>query len=155
MLGDHASVVRNLQATPMSTDFDRLSNQGEGHRVPIRFEADQIVVGHEPRVAGIVLEPRLPARRDKQVLLLDKAINRPLVGRAMHADIGDGRHPSRELLREILIVAESPAGEKIGPGSVGLAEPRLEAPVLGERFEGPIPMRPPLRVGLTDRTGRS
>ncbi len=163
MLRHHAAAVRNLQPTAIATDFHRLPDQAERDRVAIRFEADEIVLGDQPRMTRLVLEPRLRASRHQEGLLLREAINRPLVRRAVDADIGHRRHPRGELLVEILIVTERPAREKIaaevfhagfhltfGLGPIRLAESWLEAPIIGERFEGRIPVRATIRVRPTD-----
>ena len=46
----------------VTIDFDDLADDFEGHRVTVGGEAHEIVVGHDPRVAGVDAEARLALR---------------------------------------------------------------------------------------------
>src|SRR5262249_47490758 len=83
---------------------------------------------------------------------------------AVDPQVSDLGHPLDELLGEVTVVDEDPAGQEValevlhagldlpfGLSSVGLAESGLEAPVVGKGPEGGIPEDPPLLGSLTDR----
>src|SRR4030095_16228504 len=70
----------------------------------------------------------------------------------VHAHVGNGARPLAELVLEVVLVNEGAARQEVasevlhaaldlppGLSAVGPAEPRLEAPVVGERLEGRIP----------------
>ena len=152
MGGDQLAAVPHLQEAVASHHLDRLADQRERHRVAVRVNGDEVVGRHHPRQRR--LEPKRPARwrRNQRVTLASEPVNRPLVRRPVHAHVGHRRHPLLQLLVEVEVVAESPARQEISLeilhtrldfplrlGPVGSAQPRLEAPEVGECLERRVP----------------
>src|SRR5262249_12059619 len=134
------------------------------HRIPIGVDADQIVAGDGARQARLQSKARMTGGGQQVQTLLSKAIDRSLMRGAMDPLIRDGAAPLGELLGEIDVIHEAPTGQEValeildprlnlpfGPGAVGLAEPWLEAPVLGKGLEGGIPDDAALGRAVTDR----
>ena len=80
MLGDEVPAMGDVQATAAARDLDRLADEREGHRVAIRLEADEVVVGDAPRLAGLEAKPGLTAGGDQLVTLLGEPVRGALVG---------------------------------------------------------------------------
>ena len=107
-----------------------------------------------------------PVGGEQVAVLLGEAVDRPLVRRAVDPDIGDRGHPLGELLVEVDVIDELPAGQEValevlhagldlalGLRPIGPAQPRLEAPVVGEGAEGGVPDDAPLLGALAHRAG--
>jgi len=105
----------------------------------------------------------VPGGADQVALLLDEAINRPLVRGPVDPLIGDLGHPLPKLLVEVDVVDEPPPRQEVAAevfhpgldfalrlGAIGLTQPRLEAPIVGEASKGRVPQDPPLRRALAD-----
>src|SRR5713101_4943391 len=113
MLGDHAATVEDPQRAPAPLDVDGLIDEGEGHGVAVRVDANEVVLGHDADQRGLEAETRLARGRDQQRLLLDEALNGALMGGAMEADIGDRRHPLTHLLMQVDVIDELPARQEV------------------------------------------
>ena len=163
MLGDEAPAMGDVQAAAPPRDLDGLPDEREGHRVAIGLEADEVVLGDAPRLAGLQAEAGLAAGGDELALLAGEAVGGALVGGAVDPHVGDLGLPLAELLPQVLLVDEGPAREEIalevlharfdlalGLGPVGPTEVGLEAPVVGELLEGGVPDDAPVAAGLTD-----
>ena len=100
-----------MQAAAPPGDLDRLADEREGHRVAIGLEADQVVVGDAPRLAGLQAEAGLAGGGDEVAPLAGEAVGRALVGGAVDPHVGDLGLPLAELLAEVLLVDEAS-----GPG---------------------------------------
>jgi hypothetical protein len=72
MLGDEAPAMSDVQPTPAPGDLDGLPDEGEGHRVAIRLEAHEVILGDASRLAqaeaGLTRTPTPwnAERRDQQ-----------------------------------------------------------------------------------------
>jgi len=64
MQGHDAAAMADLELAMLAPDGDFLPDQGEGHRVSIRLEAHQIVVGHDAALHGFKPKRRLPGGPD-------------------------------------------------------------------------------------------
>src|SRR2546427_4817370 len=107
---------------------------------------------------------RFPRFSKSADTLVDKAVGGALGGGPVIRHVGDPALPLAELLAQILLVDEGPAGEEIplevlharfdlalGLRPVGPTEVGLEATIVGELLEGRIPDDPPLAGGMADR----
>ena len=166
VLGHALPPMREVQAAAPPGDLDGLPDEREGHRVAIRLEAHQVIVGDPPRLARLQPEARLAPRGDERALLAAEAIRRALVGGAVDPHVGDLGLPLPELRAQVLLVDEDPPGEEValevlharlhlplGLGAVGPAEMRLEPPVVGELLEGGVPDDASVAPGLADGAG--
>ena len=134
---------------PRRVDLDGLPDQREGHRVAIGLEADQLVVGHAPRLAA----PPGGSRAGRRWRSARRAPGRSGRPAARGSCRGCARRRSRpatgRAAPEVLLVDEAPPGQEValdvlharldlalGLRAVGAAELRLEAPVVGELLEG-------------------
>src|SRR3989449_6757846 len=164
VLGDEAPAVSDVQPTPAPGALHGLADEGEGDRVAIRLEAHEVILGDAPRLARLQAEAGLTPRGDQMAPLVDEAVGGALMGGAVNPHVGDLGLPLAELLAQILLVDERPAGEEIplevlharfdlalGLRPVGSTEVGLEAPIVGELLEGRIPDDPPLAGGVADR----
>ena len=113
VLRDQVPAVGDVQPAAAPGDLDRLADEREGHRVAIGLEADEVILRHEPRLAGLEAKARLAAGGNQVEALLREAIDRALVGRAVDPDIGNLGLPLAELLAQILFVDEGAAGQEI------------------------------------------
>src|SRR3989441_6269093 len=149
VLGDEAPAVSDVQPTPAPGDLHGLADEGEGDRVAIRLAAHEVILGDAPRLARLQAEAGLTPRGDQMAPLVDEAVGGALVGGAVNPHVGDLGLPLAELLAQILLVDERPAGEGIplevlharfdlalGLRPVGSTEVGLEAPIVGELLEG-------------------
>jgi hypothetical protein len=59
MLGHEVSAMGDVQPPAAARDLDRLADEPEGHRVAVRLEADEVVLGDEPGLAGLEAKPGL------------------------------------------------------------------------------------------------
>ncbi len=163
MLGDDGPPVRDRDAAGAAQDLDRLADEREWHRIAIGLEAHEIIVGHDARLPGLQAEAGVPGGADQVSLLLGEAINRALVRGPVDPLIGDLGHPLPELLVEVDVVDECPPRQEVPAevlhpgldfalrlGAIGLTQPRLEAPVVGEAPKRGVPQDPPLRRALAD-----
>src|SRR5262245_42414806 len=53
VLGDEAAAMDDVEATAPARHLDGLPDQREGDRVAIRLEADEVILGHAPGLAGL------------------------------------------------------------------------------------------------------
>src|SRR2546426_1126616 len=135
VLGNEAPAVSDVQPTPAPGDLHGLADEGEGDRVAIRLEAHEVILGDAPRLARLQAEAGLTPRGDQMAPLVDEAVGGALGGGAVNPHVGDLGLPLAELLAQILLVDEGPAGEEIP----------LE--VLHARFDLALGLRP---VGSTE-----
>ena len=113
VLRDARAPMGDVQAATPASHLDRLPDQGEGHGVAVAFEADQVVGGHDPGLASLEAEAWLTRGGDEVRPLPPEAIAGPLVGGAMHADIGHVVLPLAELLAQVNLIDELAAREKV------------------------------------------
>jgi ATP dependent DNA ligase-like protein len=113
VVGDDGAAMADDQAVRAAGHLDRLANQRERHGVAIGLEADEVVLGHAPRLAGLEPEARLPRRGDQGLVFPREAIDRPLMGGAVHAHVGDVALPLAQLLQQVLIIDEGPTREEV------------------------------------------
>jgi hypothetical protein len=152
VVGDELPAMRDDHAAAAAQDLDGLADERERHRVAIGLEADEVIVGHAAGLAHLEPEAGLPAGRDEVAALVGESIDRPLMRRAMDADVGDLRFPRTELLAEVLVVDEAPARQEVALEvlharfdltlrlrPVRAADVRLEPPVVGELLERGVP----------------
>src|SRR5262245_10402386 len=113
VLGYEAPAMGDLQAAAASGDVDGLPDEGEGHRVTIGLEADEVVLGHAPGLTGLEAERGLARGSDEMTSLADEAIRRAFVRGAVDPDIGDLALPLAELLAQVLLIDERAAREEV------------------------------------------
>jgi hypothetical protein len=106
-------LLEDLQPALSPEDLHRLPHQGEGHRVTVGLEADQVVLGHDTRLPGLQPEAGVAGGRHEVALLGRKAIEGALVGGPMNAPVGDLSHQLAHLLLEIHVVDERAAGQEV------------------------------------------
>ncbi len=154
MLGDELALVQDVPARPHAHDLDGLADEAPGHRIAVGIDRHEPVLGHNALAAHRLQEARLLAGAREHIGLASKALDRPLVGGAVDAQVGDLGEPGGELLVEVLQIPEHPAGQEValhvldaglddalGLRPIGAAGPWLEPPMPGEGLESRVPTR--------------
>src|SRR2546426_969971 len=157
VLGHEAPAMDDLQASASPRHLDRLADQREGDRVAIRLEANEVILGDAPGLAGLQAEPGLAAGGDQLAPLAGEAVRGTLMRGAVNADVRDFDLPLAELFPEILLVDEGAPRKEVPLEvlhprfdlalrlrAVGAAHGRLGAPLLGQPSERRIPHGPGL-----------
>jgi hypothetical protein len=162
--GDQLAAAVDPHLSVAALDLHRMADQRERHRVPVRVEADEEVVGNDPHEARLELEAGPCRARHQLGRFVGEAFDRHLVCGAVHAYVGNGGVPQRPLLARILQVDERAAREEValevlharldlalGPRPIGSTQSRLEAPVACETLKRGVPHHTALAVGAADR----
>jgi len=113
MLGHDGPPVKDRNAAGAAQDLDRLADERERHRIAIGLEAHEIILGYDTRLPGLQAEAGVPGGANQVALLLDEALNRPLVRGPVDPLIGDLGHPLPELFVEVDVVDERPARQEV------------------------------------------
>src|SRR5438876_6698388 len=157
MLGDQGATVKDPERAIAAMDLDRLVDEGEGHGVAVRVDADEVVLGHDARQGGLETETRLACGGDQQRLLLDEALDGALMGGAMEADVGDRRHPLAHLFVQVDVIDELPARQEVALEVLELTRFRGHPMVGAERsiHDAEEPWAVPTGVPATHRRAGS
>src|SRR5512144_144470 len=163
MGGGQLTAVVEAKRVTAPLDLYDLADEGEGNRITVGLEAHQVVLGNDAGGAGLEPEAWLTGSGQEVLALAHEALDRSLVSGPMEAGVSNAGHPLSQLRIEVGLVDETAPGQEIALdifypafhlalclGTVGTAQPRLEAPVLGKGLERRVPLCLTALARLTD-----